>query len=140
MNDSLFSELINFMKKIPSVEGSFGSGVVDSGNWWIKFSIDIQHQFAWHAVQEIGFVANYLSLDERLPTIFYPVSPPPYLNGGPKDFLSWVIESKDAEFTPSDLKDWLETRLPNPVDDLSQWESDDEVDEDMPNNKVIKRS
>jgi len=41
-------------------------------------------------------VLNYLSLDERLSTVFMPVSPPPYLNGG-VEFLSWVIECRDRD-------------------------------------------
>ncbi len=46
-----------------------------------------------------------------LPTRFYPVSPAPYLNGGPKNFLSWIIENTDREFTPDNMKEWLEGRL-----------------------------
>jgi hypothetical protein len=60
---------------------------------------------------------NYLSLDERLPTVFMPVSPPPYMNGGPRDYLSWVIESKSKHFMPSACAEWLEGRLPRPVTD-----------------------
>ena len=44
---------------------------------------------------------NYLSVDQRLPSVFKPVSPPPYLNGG-VEFLSWVTESHDASFTAQD--------------------------------------
>ncbi|HYI77463.1 MAG TPA: hypothetical protein VEW65_07560 [Chryseolinea sp.] len=58
-------------------------------------------------------------------TVFYPVSPPPYMNGGPKDFLSWVIETKDKDFKPETMKEWLEGRLPNPVDDFDQWNTGD---------------
>ena len=29
-------------------------------------------------------------LNERLPTVFMPVSPPPYANGPAREFLSWV--------------------------------------------------
>jgi hypothetical protein len=72
-------------------------------------------------VQEFGHVMNYLSIDERLPTVFYPVSPPPYMNGGPYDFLSWVIETKDKKFKPGTLMKWIEGRLPRPVEDLEQW-------------------
>ena len=126
MENSFFNELIGFMTKIPGVEGSFGKGLFENRNWWVKFTINIDHKLAWQVVQEIGFVANYLSIEERLPTVFYPVSPPPYLNGGPKDYLSWVIESKTSDFTPDNLKEWLETRLPNPVDDLTQWENDND--------------
>ncbi len=74
----------------------------------------------------MGFVLNYISLKERLPTVFMPVSPPPYMNGGPHDFLSWVIESKDKDFKPSKCAEWLEGRLPRPVDDESQWNTDEE--------------
>ena len=65
---------------------------------------------------------NYLSVEERLPTVFMPVSPAPYLNGGPAEFLSWVIESKDPSFEPGTAAEWLESRMPHPVDDLAQWE------------------
>ena len=64
---------------------------------------------------------NYLSVNERLPTVFMPVSPAPYLNGGPRQFLSWVIESRSADFSAADAAKWLEGRLPQPVDDQSQW-------------------
>lgn len=56
-----------------------------------------------------------------LPTQFYPVSPPPYLNGGPEEFLSWVIETKDATFSPKILRNWLESHLPNPVETVEEW-------------------
>lgn len=92
--------------------------------WWIKFQIDINHDLAWHVVQEIGHVLNYLSLDERLPARFIPVSPPPYMNGGPEDYLSWVIETDSSEFTPDTCLELLEGRLPRPVHDLELWGND----------------
>ena len=98
------------------------SSKTDNGLWSVKFRLDLQHDLAWRVVQEIAYVANYLSLTERLPTAFYPLSPPPYLNGGAEDFLSWVIESKDPEFTPGMLCEWLKGRLPDPVDDIDEWE------------------
>jgi hypothetical protein len=42
------------------------------------------------------------------------------MNGGPKDFLSWVIEAPN-DMRPGTLADWLEGRLPRPVDDLDAW-------------------
>jgi hypothetical protein len=74
----------------------------------------------------VGHVVNYVSIYERLPTAFYPVSPPPYANGGPDEFLSWLIETKDPDFTPDLMKTWLEGRLPQPVNDETQWLSYDE--------------
>lgn len=68
---------------------------------------------------------NSLSLEERLPTVFMPVSPPPYLNGGPEDYLSWVIECRDSAFTPDKIAEWLEARLPQPIDDEDEWLHDE---------------
>jgi hypothetical protein len=76
-------------------------------------------------VQELGHVINYISVNERLPVVFYPTSAPPYMNGGPDNFLYWIIESKMEDFSPEDLKKWLAGRLPNPVNDLQEWRIDD---------------
>jgi hypothetical protein len=115
--------LVAFLRRVPAIESSMGSGVADDGRWWVKLVIDIEHELAWRVVQELGHILNYL--DERLPTVFMPVSPPPYANGGPDEFLSWVIESKTAEFTPADCLEWLSGRMPDPVDDLAAWNDDD---------------
>ena len=123
MDERAFKTLIDYLEKVPSVQKPIAFGD-EAGFWWIKFSLDIENQLAWNVVQEFGHVMNYLSLDERLPTVFYPVSPPPYMNGGPCDFLSWVIETKDKEFKPGTLMKWLEGRLPRPVDDLEQWKEE----------------
>ena len=121
--------LVEFLKKVPGVGGEdgigIGSGMLEDGNWWVKFPLDIDHPLAWNVVQEMGHILNYLSLEERLPVTFMPVSPPPYMNGGPRDFLSWVIESQAAEFTPDTCMKWLEGRMPDPVDDVSQWGADE---------------
>ncbi len=114
--------LTEYLARIPSINPNMGSGVFENGHWWVKFQIDIQHKLAWQVVQELGHVLNYMSLEERLPTLFMPVSPPPYMNGGPNEFLSWVIECKDKEFEPATCVEWLEGRLPRPVDDLKEWE------------------
>ena len=120
MDARAFKSLSEYLEKIPSVEKPIAFGD-EAGNWWVKFTIDITHELAWHVVQELGHVINYLSLNERLPTAFYPVSPPPYMNGGPSDFLAWVIETKDSNFKPGTLQKWLAGRLPNPVYNLEQW-------------------
>jgi hypothetical protein len=132
-----FDKLIAFLSKVPAVETNdtpsqgIGSGEGDGG-WWIKFTIDIDHDLAWHAVQEFGHVLNQISLDEPLAAVFKPVSPPPYLNGGPEEFLSWVIEAPD-ELRPGTLADLLEDRLPKPVDDEAAWfgEGDGSDEEDL---------
>jgi hypothetical protein len=43
------------------------------------------------------------------------------MNGGPKEFLAWVIESIDPAFSPAICAEWLEGRLPRPVNDLTAW-------------------
>jgi hypothetical protein len=125
-----FEQLLSFIARLPAIDlpagrKSIGCGSFENGNWWVKFSIVTTHPLAWRHVQELGHVLNYLSVDERLPTVFMPVSPPPYLNGG-VEFLSWVIESTNPSFTPDTCAEWLEGRLPRPVDDLEQWDTDDE--------------
>ena len=79
-----FDKLIVFLLRVPPIadcrtlaEISLGSGRFENYNSWIKFSINITHPLAWSAVQEFGHVLNYVSLEERLPTVFMPVSPSP---------------------------------------------------------------
>ena len=129
MNDK-FEKLLSFLERLPAIDlpagrKSIGFGEFEDGNWWIKFRIDTEHELAWRHVQELGFVLNFVSLEEPLPTVFKPVSPPPYVNGG-EEFLSWVIESQTPDFTPNLCAEWLEGRLPRPVEDLKEWSLDDE--------------
>ena len=120
MKKEYFNGLLQFLKKVPSIKASISNGI-DEGLWWVKFQVDIEHPLAWNVVQEMGYVLNYLSLEERLPTIFKPISPPPYLNGGPEEFLSWVIQVESKNFTPDDVKDCLKARLPEPVNNVKKW-------------------
>ncbi len=124
MDERAFTTLTDYLDKVPAIEESIATGTDSQGLWWVKFTIDINHPLAWHTVQELGCVINYLSIKERLPTVFYPVSPAPYLNGGPADYLNWVIETKDKNFRPGTLMKWLKGRLPQPVEDIEQWEID----------------
>jgi hypothetical protein len=119
-----FATLESFLGRVPAVTGPIGKGSDSHGTWWVKFGIDIDHELSWRVVQEFGHVLNYVSLDERLPTVFKPVSPPPYMNGGPREFLSWVVECDDAEFSPSRCAEWLEGRLPRPIDDIDAWKNE----------------
>src|SRR6267378_2430092 len=79
-----FERLLGFMEKLPAIDlptgrKSIGHGSFENGNWWVKFTLDTTHALAWRHVQELGYVLNYVSVEERLPTVFMPVSPPPYL-------------------------------------------------------------
>jgi hypothetical protein len=127
--DASMQSLLDFIATIPAIRltdtpsRGIGSGA-DEQIWWVKFGIDVDHPLAWRVVQELGHVLNLLSLEERLPTVFKPVSPPPYMNGGPEDFLSWVIECPKAEMAPDTVREWLEGRLPRPMDDPEAWDVD----------------
>jgi hypothetical protein len=121
LDDRAFAKLLAYLERVPALVKPIGHGSELDGTWWVKFSLDIRHSLAWHVVQELGHVLNYMSLEERLPTVFKPVSPPPYLNGGPEDFLSWVVECNDKDFRPGTLAEWLEGRLPRPVEEVNQW-------------------
>ena len=129
-DDPRFARLLAFLARVPSIvvndtpSRGIGTGTV-GGNWWVKFAIDVDHPLAWHVVQELGHVLNSLSLDEPLPTTFRPVSPPPYMNGGPRDFLSWLVECPEGTLTPDTVAEWLEGRLPRPVDDPEAWNEED---------------
>ena len=126
-----FEKLIEFLVRVPALQTNdtplrgIGSGF-DEAHWWVKFSLDLDHALAWNVVQEFGHVLNYLSTTERLPTLFKPVSPPPYLNGGPRDYLSWVIECPLNGMEPGRVAEWLEGRLPRPVEDEDQWATDEQ--------------
>src|SRR6186713_60571 len=126
MDDRNFTKLVEYLQRVPAITGTIGTGGEKGKAWWVKFNIDIDHELAWRVVQEFGHVLNYLSIDERLPTVFKPVSPPPYMNGGPGEFLSWVIECNDSNFKPGTVADWLESRLPRPVDGVTEWIQDDD--------------
>ena len=51
------------------------------------------------------------------------------MNCGPA-FVSWVLESKDPEFNPDLWEEWLEGRLPKPVDRVASWTEN--LDEETP--------
>lgn len=127
-----FHPLVEFLQRIPAVKKDVPIYYWrhQDGLWSVTLRIDTRHPRAWHAVQELAYVLNGLSVAEVLPASFMPMSPPPYLNGGPRESLSWQIESRSADFTPNDVKEWLESRLPNPVDDIEQWLDDPPEDED----------
>ena len=124
MDDLAFKKVEEYLRKIPGIDGSIHNGS-DDGLWWLKFQIDISHPIAWNVVQELAYIFNGLSLANPLPTLFMPVSPPTG-NGGPSEYLSWVIESKDKTFTPDICARYLESYLPNPIDDPIEWVENEE--------------
>lgn len=122
--DLNFDRLHQFFCKVPSIQEALIDAYGSDGQhaWWFKFQINIEHALAWQTVQELGHVLNYISKNERLPTHFLPVSPPPYMNGEAKTFLAWVIQCNHPDFPPDVVCDWLEARLPQPVEDEKQWQ------------------
>lgn len=114
--------LATFLKRLPAVK-MIAHDVWPNGRWWLKLRVDSEHAVAWRVIQELGFVLNYISVDEKLPTVFKPISPPPYLNGG-VEFLSWVIESTSDHVDPAYIRSTLANRLPDVAHDASAWKVD----------------
>jgi len=80
--------------------------------WWLSLDIDIDAPVVWNVIQELAYVCNGLSLTATVPVVFKPESPPPYLNGGPRDYLSWRIDALTADASPD-----AERQLDLPNDD-----------------------
>ncbi|GIW91504.1 MAG: hypothetical protein KatS3mg109_1936 [Pirellulaceae bacterium] len=113
-------ELKQFVSQIPGVD-VISISEPDESRSWVKLKIDINSKTAWHVVQNLAYVLNELSVTETLPTTFKPTSPPPYLNGGPDEFLFWVIEADIPFLDPSAITAYLKQRLPDPVTDEKAW-------------------
>jgi hypothetical protein len=123
--EDTFAQLKHFVLSVPGVRDFIQKGYDENGQWWIQFAVNPEHPLSWRVVQEFAFVINYLSLGERLPAVFFPISSPPYLNGGPDEYLYWIIQSSGSTFSPDMCADWLTKRFPNPIDDEAQWNLDD---------------
>ena len=115
-----FTALAEYLHRVPGIR-SVSKGRDSDPGWEIELELDLDDGLAWATVQELAYVLNMLSIEDRLPARFLPVSPPPYLNGGPREFLSWMIQSMRNDFSPKHCKDWLESRLPSPVQDRAEW-------------------
>lgn len=115
-----FSSLERFVKRIPCVRDAEGHDEMED-RWSFWLELDISHEIVWHVIQSFAYVLNGLSLTATLPTRFFPTSAPPYLNGGPYTYLSWRIECTDPKFTPALCQEWLEDRLPKPVEEHAAW-------------------
>ncbi len=114
--------LAAFLNKLPATSVLATSTDDESdASWWVLLELDIRAHMAWHVIQELGHVLNYISINERLPTVFMPKSSPPYMNGGPDAHLSWVIESTADDVDPGVIAKTLAGRLPRPVGDLTKW-------------------
>ena len=69
------ADLQQLLKHVPAVQ-FVSSGDLSEGRWWVKLGLDLDHPLCWRVVQEFAHVLNYVSVKERLPTVFMPVSPP----------------------------------------------------------------
>ena len=122
--DTGLENIKSLLTKIPCIQ-FVATSKSEEPFWWLKFGIDINSKTAWTVVQELGYILNYLSVDEKLPTTFYPVSPPPYMNGGPEEFLSWVIEPSIPFVDTNVIYDYLDGRLPENYDKEESWIPDE---------------
>lgn len=108
-----FQKLELLISRLPAIGLPIASGVYENGFWWVKFSIDIQDEQSWDVIQMLAYTINYLSISERLSTVFYPVCPSPFLQLNPEKSLTWIIESTSQNFMPEELAIRLESRLPD---------------------------
>ena len=115
-----YSKLVEFLKNVPSIFGNITTSAHIDNNWYVQFRIDITHKYAWNAVQIIGSILNSMHNCGR----FYPTSPEVDLNGGPFENLDWIIESVSTDFTPEMCYVCLHNNMPQPVNDLAQWDWD----------------
>jgi len=113
--------LVRLLKKLPGVRGSVGMSELGDVFWWAKFSIDLKHPLAWHVIQRLAFVLNYYSIEQKFDCKFYPASPPPDLNGGPHEYLSWVIEARVGCVDPHPIVKVLRAALPRTLSDTKMW-------------------
>lgn len=109
------------VRKLPGVHRSIGTSTPEEAFWWLKFSIDTEHPLAWHVIQRLGYVLNYYSLEYKFHVSFYPASPPPALNGGPREFLSWVIEARLRYVDPRPIHKALRQELPARLSSEAEW-------------------
>jgi hypothetical protein len=79
--EDMFEDLKRFLGRVPAVKVA-AHHIGRDERWCINLTVDIDHPLAWNVIQELGSVLNNLSLTEKAPTVFKPMSSPPYLNGG----------------------------------------------------------
>jgi hypothetical protein len=106
-------------------------GRFENGNWWVKFRVDIGDDLAWDIVQLFAFVVNGAALNDPFPTQFFPSAPPPENGGGPRELLSWVIESTKPDFSPDEMRDALCFYIPTDRNDLIEMRNNHIVDMDF---------
>ena len=118
-------------RRVKEQQKRIGSAEFRNTQFSYRMGVAFIGDIAWHVIQNLAFVLNYISLEDRLAVVFKPISPPPYLNGGPADFLSWVIEAQIPHLNSMYIADVLRARLPNPIGDEAAWiEDEQELDED----------
>ena len=113
-----YTNLVHFLKNVPAINDDIHTDAHIDNNWYIVFRIDITNDNAWNVVQILGSIINSMHNCGN----FKPISPSVDLNGGPLNHLSWVIESLSTEFTPEMCYVCLHNNMPQPVNDLSQWD------------------
>jgi hypothetical protein len=116
-----YSLLVGFLREVPAIKHDILTSAYIDDNWYVSFTIDINHVHAWNVVQIIGSIINTMHNCGA----FKPISPSVRLNGGPHSHLSWIIESISTDFTPEMCYYSLHNEMPQPVSDLLQWDWDE---------------
>lgn len=122
-HEKKLSKLVAYLNRLPGTQASAGRFTKEG--WHVSLLIDIDHSLAWNVVQELGFFCNSPSIGQGSGLEFFPISPPPYLNGGPREFLSWTLSHTGSNFSPSEVAKSIEGVLPQPVEDEAEWPHDE---------------
>lgn len=109
-------ELAAFLERLPGVS-VLAFELAPTTRWRVVIEICAGHELAWRVVQELSFVLNYISVSERLPTVFRPLA------------KGWSVESTLPHVDPRAIAQCLESYVPSP-EDPEDWDVEGE-DEDQ---------
>jgi hypothetical protein len=93
----------------------------ESGFWWVKFHLDMNASASLIIIQALAYIFNGLSLNDPLPTVFFPSSSPPDMNGGPNQNLHWVIEPVGKDVSVSEIFTAIDSTLLIDVTSVEDW-------------------
>ncbi|MEM8706317.1 MAG: hypothetical protein AAGE98_07665 [Actinomycetota bacterium] len=116
MDERAFTTLVDYVGRLPAVRGrvSTSADAISTTGWWVSFRLDVDDPLAWRSIQEVGHALNGV-VGDGVDVWFGPTSTGPW-QGGPRDFLDWVICSPDGATRPGTVAKRLADAIPEPFD------------------------
>jgi hypothetical protein len=108
-------QLVDFLRQVPSLR-NFRRSAVDFRSWWVSFEIDLSLPLAWKVIRALALNLNNHSANMWLATVFKPIP-----DKRPDQPTCWRIESTDPLLDPAEVVQWLEMKLPTPLNDVDAW-------------------